>query len=262
MHTSWFNKYKLDNRYEMLEVPPDTLKATVKKFRSPEWLGFNVTVPHKVAIFSLIDEVDEKAQLIGAVNTVINHGGKLTGTNTDGEGFIQSLLHAGFSLTDKVQALIIGAGGAARAVGFALAKSGIKRLDFTNRTQEKAEALSEVAKEFTASSALSLSQAEEGLADYQLVINATSVGMEPFPDHIPLSLRHVMPGTFCVDLIYKPLQTLWLKEADSKRCQTLNGLPMLVYQGALAFKHWFGNMPEVDGVETLLVEYLNGNKQE
>jgi len=257
MHRLWLEKYGLDCEYHLLEIHPKDLADKVQGFREKKWRGFNVTIPHKVAIFSLLDEIDDTAKRFGAVNTVINHDGYLKGTNTDGGGFLQSLSHAGFAFHPAVKALIIGAGGAARAVGLALAETDSAQIDFANRTLEKAEELSAKVRETKASNVLTLERAEAELADYDLIINATSVGMEPYPDPQPLSLYHVSPAAFCVDLIYKPLQTTWLKEAEKKGCQTLNGLSMLIYQGALAFEQWFGIFPEVKGMEDFLINVLN-----
>jgi len=257
MHRIWLDKYGLDGEYNLLEIHPDRLQEQMRAFRVDEWKGFSVTIPHKVAIFSLLDESDDKAKRFGAVNTVINQGGYLKGTNTDGDGFLQSLSHAGFIFRPTVKALIIGAGGAARAVGLSLAETEITQIDFTNRTVEKAEELRAKVNETKPSAVLDLQRAEKQLGDYDLIINATSVGMEPYPDPCPLSLSHVSPGTFCADLIYKPLKTTWLKEAEKRDCQTLNGLSMLIHQGALAFEQWFGIFPEIDGMEEALIQGLN-----
>ena len=260
MHRIWLNKYGLDGEYNLLEIHPENLQEKVRAFRQDGWKGFSVTIPHKIAIFPLLDESDDKAKRFGAVNTVINQDGYLKGTNTDGDGFLQSLFHAGFIFRPTVKALIIGAGGAARSVGLTLAETEIAQVDFTNRTVEKAEELRVKVNEIKPSSVLHLQRAEKQLSDYDLIINATSVGMEPYPDPCPLSLSHVSPGTFCADLIYKPLKTTWLKEAEKRGCQTLNGLSMLVHQGALAFEQWFGILPEVDGMEVALVQALSENQ--
>jgi len=260
MHRIWLNKYGLDGEYNLLEIRPENLQEKVRAFRQDGWKGFSVTIPHKIAIFPLLDESDDKAKRFGAVNTVINQDGYLKGINTDGDGFLQSLFHAGFIFRPTVKALIIGAGGAARSVGLTLAETEIAQVDFTNRTVEKAEELRVKVNEIKPSSVLHLQRAEKQLSDYDLIINATSVGMEPYPDPCPLSLSHVSPGTFCADLIYKPLKTTWLKEAEKRGCQTLNGLSMLVHQGALAFEQWFGILPEVDGMEVALVQALSENQ--
>ena len=257
MHQHWFRKYGIDAVYDLIDIPSDDLATRIERFRESEWVGFNVTIPHKVAMLSLIDEVKDVARSIGAVNTIINKNGKLIGTNTDGEGLILCLQQAGFSLHEEVKVLIIGAGGAARAVGLSIARGNVSCVDFTNRTVVKAEQLSQSASTFTQSQSLSLTEAEQALDKYNLIINATSAGMEPLSMNQPLSLKHVSKDAFCVDLIYKPLKTLWLAEAEERGCRTMNGLPMLIYQGALAFKYWFDILPDVTGMEALLIKNLN-----
>lgn len=258
MHRKWFADFGWSHHYQAFRVKRDDLKQAVDGLRALGAKGFNVTIPHKVAIMPLLDEIDDEARALGAVNTVIQADGRLLGTNTDGLGFIESLKEKNVSYAGA-DVLILGAGGAARAVGLSLARHA-GRVDVAGRTLEKAEALAHDIAKTTASAAYTLERAAARLDGYRLIINATPVGMTPNIDAAPLSLERISDQATCIDLIYRPLETRFMKEARQKGARVLNGLPMLIHQGALAFERWFGRRPDTTGMETYLSQILGAHR--
>ncbi len=239
MQNAAFAERGLDVRYEALEVPPAELPEVVARFRGNEVLGANVTIPHKLAVMPLLDELTAAAQAIGAVNTIVNREGYLVGHNTDADGFLLALADLASDPSGR-SALLLGAGGAARAVAFALLSSGVARLDIYNRTQERARAL---AGDFQALGRIEVVTPEKlsnSVSSADLLVNSTSVGMEQggvTEDISPLPVG-VAPSGVVVDLVYRPPETRLLREARAAGCLTQNGLPMLIYQGAEAFRIW------------------------
>ncbi len=240
----------LDVRYEAWETPPDALAQRIASLRSPDCLGANVTVPHKEAVLPLLDAVDEEASSIGAVNTIVHRDGRLVGYNTDGRGFIQALDRVGFD-PQGAGVLLLGAGGAARAVAFALARHGASAIYIANRTLERAQRL---AKEVNAVSlvatALPLTEValEEITGAYVLVVNTTTVGMRHTEAEAasPLPRRYLSRRLLVYDLVYNPSETTLLQEASAAGARAVGGLGMLVYQGAAAFELWTGRPAPVD----------------
>ncbi|MFC7393277.1 shikimate dehydrogenase [Scopulibacillus cellulosilyticus] len=254
MHHFWYETYNMDHHYHAFRVKPDNLKDAVRGMKAIGVKGFNITIPHKINIIPLLDSVDDEAQMLGAVNTVVNRGGKLYGYNTDGLGFLLSLKEEVPEILEQnPKVLIIGAGGAARAVGLTLAKHvKLQQLDITNRTMEKARQLSEECTDLTNTRVLSLQEAKDTLPDYDLIINGTSVGLAPHIDQMPMDITPSERKQVFADLIYRPLKTKWLREAEAQGHIILNGLPMLIYQGALAYKHWFGKLPDAKIMQSFL----------
>lgn len=244
MHNNAFAAQGLRHYYHSFDVDPDNLKTAVDGMRVLGVSGFNVTVPHKVAVMAHLDDIDEEARHIGAVNTVLNQEGRLIGTNTDGRGYVLALKEtAGEALADK-QILLIGAGGASRGVVSALDREGVGRLDVANRTFSKAQTLIEQNMTHAESRALTLEEAAGQTGVYDIIINTTTVGMSPDIEQTPLDLTHIRKGTIVSDLIYNPLETTWLKEAEAEGAVILNGVDMFVNQGALAFEYWTGQSPD------------------
>ena len=247
--------------YQAFDVHPNDLKKAIDGVRALGIFGLNVTIPHKVAVMEWLDEVDEEARLIGAVNTIANKDGRLVGSNTDGQGYLRSLLSLlDTPLKDKT-VLVIGAGGAARAIVTSLALHGVKRMDIANRTLEKADKLADHAGKFVPASSLELKEAEETLSRYDVIVNTTSVGMSPNVDAIPLSLQRLQIGTVVSDLIYNPLKTLWLKKAEEKGAIIDNGVAMFVHQGALSFQRWTGKLPNIERMKQTVVNALKEDRQ-
>ncbi|WP_233498339.1 shikimate dehydrogenase [Meiothermus sp. QL-1] len=237
MHQAALEAAGLSGSYRALETPPAFLRARLEEVRR-DYTGVNVTIPHKESVQPYLDELSAEAKAIGAVNTVLNDRGRLLGYNTDAAGFIAGLDEAGIPYRGK-QALVLGAGGAARAVVYALREQGAWVAVY-NRSLERAQALAQDLGVRWVGPAL-LKEAVQGC---DLLVNATSVGMkDPLASPLPEGLlprRGVV-----VDIVYNPLETRLLREAQAAGLRVLGGLPMLVWQGALAFELWTGLKPDV-----------------
>lgn len=268
MHNAAFAAGGIPARYEAWPVPPEQLAAAVKQLCTPEWVGANVTIPHKETVVPLLDELDPMAALVGAVNTIARRGDRLHGYNTDWIGFLTHLRDAGCDPAGQ-RAVILGAGGAARAVAVALAHGGVTGLAVLNRTPSRAEGVAQAAAETARRAGRSLAahpgplegpEAREILSQAGLVINCTPLGMAPAVDGSPLagSLEALPPTAVVYDTVYRPAETRLLREARSRGLQTVGGLGMLVYQGALAWEHWFGAAGPVDLMFQAAETALNG----
>ncbi len=241
----------LDARYEAWLTVRSDLPARIAALRAPDILGANVTVPHKQAVLPLLDGVDQLAARAGAVNTIVNDRGQPMGYNTDIGGFSAALRLEGGYEPAGVYAVVLGAGGAARAVVLALIEAGVERLLVLNRTVAKAEELvHELAPGCGAAAPLIGEPAtiRKRLAGADLIVNCTAAGMlhgagdgvSPLPDEaIPL-------GAFVADIVANPAETPLMRAAAVRGCRTLGGLPMLVRQGALAFEQWTGRDAPID----------------
>jgi shikimate dehydrogenase len=252
-----FSFYNIDAVYLPFHVKAENLHDAVKGLKAIGVGGFNVTVPHKSKIIPYLDGIDELAADIGAVNTVVNENGQLIGYNTDGPGFLQAL-NAYFPKIAGQKVLIIGAGGAARAIYFTLAQENPLVLNIANRTLEKAWELIKDCPYSVSSSALSFQEASQSLGDYDLVIQTTLIGMSPKIDEQPVSLKYIRKQTFFCDIIYNPLETELLKEARLNGASIQNGIDMFVYQGALAFEKWTRIFPDVERMRDNVLKQLGG----
>jgi len=244
LHNFWLKAHGLSGVYVPLAVPPERLKDALPGLAALGFRGCNVTMPHKQAVMPLLARVNDTARRVGAVNlVVVQEDGTLSGLNTDGNAFVQSLRDAKASWrADEGPILLIGAGGAARSVLVALLESGATDITITNRTAEKAEAL---AKEFGAAiRTVAWADRSAGVADKALVVNCTDRGMVG-KDPLGIDLARLSSKTIAADLIYTPLETPFLADARARGCLTVNGLGLLLNQGRIAFKAWFGVMPDV-----------------
>ena len=237
--------------YEAWEVAPPEVPAFIQSLRRPDVLGINVTVPHKQAVIPCLDEVDQWATEAGAVNTIVNRDGRLTGHNTDGYGFLRALREVGGFEPKGRRVLVLGAGGAARGVVLALIREGISQLIVANRTVPRAEALVQLAAQRgVAGQAIPLGWNELALAAVHsdLIVNCTTIGMAHSPDAggTPLLMNQIPPAALVYDLVYNPLQTPLLREAARAGAGVLGGIQMLVYQGAASFEMWTGRPAPVD----------------
>lgn len=243
MHTSWFQEEKIDASYIPIHVMPDQLERAVDSLRVLGCSGWNVTVPHKETIIPYLDKLDPLAEKMQAVNTVVRaKDGTLIGYNTDGLGYVRSLEERFPQLKRTAKILIIGAGGAAKGIAFALESKGYIHMTVTNRTLERAEQLASQCQ----GQALSIKEAEETLDMYDLLIQTTSVGMTHSIGGSPLSLQSLRKETVVTDIIYTPKETEFLRQARLKGASTMNGLSMFIHQGAIAFSHWTGRYPNVE----------------
>ncbi len=254
MHNSAFKHLNLDFCYVPFSVRPEMLENAIKGIRALNIVGVNITIPHKEAVIAFLDDISDEARFIGSVNTIKNFDGKLIGFNTDGKGFIKSLEEANIKIDNK-KILMIGAGGAARAIGFYLCQEADK-LYIYNRSIKRAEMLQNhlahfknnvlVAKE-------SLICSKEFFSDLDIIINTTPLGLKS-DDPLPLNADMLKKHQVVCDLIYK--QTNLLHIASTIGCKTINGMGMLLWQGVLAFEKWTGIQPPVEIMRRTLMNHF------
>lgn len=243
-----FQEKGLNYRYLTIKVLPEDLEDAMKSVRIFGMKGINLTMPHKVKVLSCLDELSEAAEIIGAVNTVINRDGKLYGENTDGKGFVTALEESSTDLKDKV-VTILGAGGAARAIAVECALRGAKQITIINRSEERGAELAKLLNEKTDCPAryLKWTSAMEIPGDTQILINATSAGFSPNVKEKPDIAYDTVTASMCVcDVVFNPAETVFLAEAAKRGAKTVNGLGMLVRQAALNFTLWTGEEAPLD----------------
>ena len=253
IHNYWLQKHGLDGGYVQLAVQPGQLAMALPCLAALGFRGCNVTIPHKVQALKLVHEIDANARRVGAVNTVVvRPDGSLKGMNTDGFGYIQSLLYAYPEWrADAGPVVVLGAGGAARAVLVALADHGAKEIFLVNRTPDKAEAM---AAEFGAPiQAVPWEQRHAALGGAALLVNTTSQGMHGYPA-LDIDLSALPAHALVSDIIYAPLETPLLLAAKARGNPTVDGLGMLLNQARPAFEAWFGVLPAVTPELRRLVE--------
>jgi len=240
MHNAAYAKLGLNYCYVPISVKPEDLERALEGIRILGFAGVNVTIPHKEAVISHLDEVTKLARVIGSVNVILNQEGRLIGYNTDGPGFIDSLKEdAGFDVKDK-RALILGAGGGAKAVAMTLAQDGIKNLVISDLIYEKAENLCEYINSHFGIAPYACpansNELRKVIDKCDLIVNASPVGMSPNTNASPLSDDIRIPNSaVAYDLVYNPMETKFLKQAKASGAKTVSGLGMLIRQGALAF---------------------------
>lgn len=257
MMAAAFRAAGIEGDYRRLHVKSDQLEQTLQDIREQGFLGINVTIPHKVAVMDYLDELDDAAKKIGAVNTVVHANGKLKGYNTDGAGYVRSLKEEAVPDLAGKTVMLLGAGGASRGIVYALLQEGPERVIILNRTEDKARQL---AAEFNAGipvEGCSMEQAHRYLPGVDILINTTSVGMHPQTEGMPLPVELIPEGIVVSDLIYNPLETRLLRESRLQRgCTVHGGLGMFVYQGAIAFEHWLGFRPDVQVMRQAVLDSL------
>ncbi|WP_153464628.1 shikimate dehydrogenase [Sediminibacillus terrae] len=260
IHQKFMENANIQGSYQLFETEPDQLEKRVKLLKKEGISGFNVTVPHKQTVMSLLDEVDQDALRIGAVNTVVNENGRLKGYNTDGSGYVRSLEEAWPDVFQKEKkALILGAGGAARGIYRALSKQGLQEISIANRTKSKAEGLLDLRDIHTKTEILSYAEAETVLDNFDLIVQTTSVGMSPDQNEQIISLNKLKPHTVVSDIVYKPLTTKLLRQAADLGARTHHGHAMLLYQAQYAFEIWTGVHPKMETLVAQLEQRLRGN---
>ena len=248
----------LDYAYVALPVQPEQLPAAVEGIRALAFRGVNVTIPHKTAIMPLLDEIDEDAQIIGAVNTVVNDDGHLKGYNTDVIGFMDALLEKGFEPEGKTAALL-GAGGAARAVIWGLIKHGTSRICIGVRNPAKVQALVEYFRPYARLELFHWTDKkfQQVLLHADLLINTTPLGMYPKVEAAPpVDWQYVPAAAFVYDIIYTPEKTRFLQQAEENGNTILNGEHMLAGQGAAAFQLWTGQKADLGTMTQAIREAL------
>jgi len=252
IHGEWLRQHQIGGSYERLDVAPPDLPAFVARLRDGEFSGGNVTVPHKEAMMALVDEVSEAGRAVGAVNTLWREGGRILADNSDVSGF---LAHLDASVPDWQKrvgtALILGAGGAARGVCYGLKARGIGRILIVNRSRGRAEDLAAALGRPLEAGEWSQRDRLVGQAD--LIVNTTALGMQGKPP-LEIDLSGLRPVTIVDDIVYVPLKTALLAEAERRGGIPVDGLGMLLHQAVPGFARWFGVTPQVTPALRALIE--------
>jgi shikimate dehydrogenase len=258
MHNAVIKELNLDYIYLAFRVYPNNLPLAVKAFKTLDIKGINVTIPFKEKIIGYLDEIDPIGKKIGAINTIKNENGYLIGKNTDAEGGKIAILNSGYDISGR-NVLILGAGGTARALSYSLANY-VNKITIVNRTEIRAEKLAQelnrnfginvVSKKFLTN----ILTEETQKAD--LLINTTPIGMYPNVDKTPISAEFLHKDLFVFDVIYNPLETKLLKDANECGCKTMGGLDMLVNQGASAFEWWTNEKPNLNTMKNKIINFM------
>ena len=251
-----YRHHGIDARYLNCEVAPGALPDAVGGARAMGWAGFNCSLPHKVAVIDHLDRLAESAEVIGAVNTVVATHGELVGHNTDGQGFVESLR----TVVDPagLEVVVLGAGGAARAVAVETALAGAARVTVVNRTERRGAELARLVTAGTGVPAASVpwDQPYAVPATTDVVVHATSVGFGDGDALVALELDSLREGLVVADVVVSPPRTALLRAAEARGARTLDGLGMLVGQGALAVRHWTGIEPDREVMRTAAIAAL------
>jgi shikimate dehydrogenase len=240
LHGEWLRRYGIEGEYVRLPVAPADLAARLRALPSEGFVGANLTIPHKETGLVLCDALEDSARRAGAVNTLVFRDGKIIGGNTDGDGFIANLRAHGVA-PERGPALILGAGGAARAIGAALQDAGVA-VTFCNRSAERAASL---AAALPPAQVLDWADRHAALPDFSLLVNATALGMVHQPV-LEMDLAKARPDLVVADIVYAPLETELLKNARAQNLVAVEGLGMLLHQAVAGFAAWFGITPVVD----------------
>jgi len=251
-----FRESGVNAQYAAFHVVPDQLEQAIAGMRAFGFGGLNVTIPHKVHVMQYLDEIDEGARAIGAVNTIVNRQGRLIGYNTDGIGYVRSLKEEVEPDLAGKNIVVIGAGGAARGILWALGRERPGAIHVVNRTWEKARELADSLD--GPLTALRWDDLPDACRAADIVINTTSVGMAPNIADTPIDAAWLKPGAIASDLIYNPLTTTFLRQAAGRGCRTHGGLGMFVYQGAYAFEYWTGLAAPIEAMRQEVLASLTG----
>jgi shikimate dehydrogenase len=264
MHNRVFEKLGMDYCYLPVQVSPENLQEVFSGLIRMNVAGFNVTIPHKIKIMEFLDALDPLAATIGAVNTICVAGGKTTGYNTDGEGFIRSFEEQAKLSVRGRRVLLLGCGGAARAIAMTLAFRGVEKIFISNRTVEKAEALATEINSKIGNCAEALAPGPGRLAEIitgcDFLVNSTSLGMRPREEELPLAPELLASHLVVADIVYNPLRTRLLRTAEAKGCRIVEGLGMLIHQGAAGFKLWTGVDPLIPEMTEAAYEMVTARR--
>lgn len=254
LHNYWIKKYGIDAHYEAIDVEPKDLRNTIKRMQKEGYVGCNVTIPHKEAMLDIVDKVYHVAKSIGAINIIVFKDGKICGDNTDSDGFLSNIVNNMCDYEIIKKALVIGAGGAALAVCHALFENESNIL-LTNRTRDRAEKLAEdfskdvygklLDENLRKVKVIDWNEKEKYLSDIDLLVNTTSLGMVGMPP-LDIDLSNLNKDALVTDIVYKPLITPLLAQAEAQGNPIVDGLGMLLYQAQASFAIWFGIAPEVN----------------
>ena len=265
MHNAAFREKGIDYLYVPFRVKKEELGKAIEGMRALNIKGLNVTLPHKVAVIPLLDTLDPLAEKIGAVNTIVNEDGALQGYNTDASGFLQALLEKGIEPEGK-NVVILGAGGASRAISLILADRGadlviFNRLLELDWAEELADRISQVFNREVKARELNRENLIQALGKADILVNATSVGMSPNINQTPVDSDLLRPGLIVYDIVYNPIKTRLLREAEAAGAETIGGLDMLVWQGAIAFEKWTGLNAPVELMRQEAIELLKKDEK-
>lgn len=251
-----FEDKGLNWRYLTLLVRPEDLEQAFKGMRAMNFSGINLTMPHKIEAMKYMDEIDKSAELIGAINTVTLKDGVMKGYNTDGLGMVKSIEDAGTSLEGKT-VTVLGAGGAARAICVECALAGAKKIYIINRTASKGEELANSINAKTDAEAEFIPwTAGVEIPECDIIVNATNIGMAPDTNKPDIDYNTIKEGTTAVDVVFNPIMTGFLKEAEKQGAKVLDGLGMLVNQGAVGFELWTGEKADPKVMKAALADAL------
>jgi shikimate dehydrogenase len=258
MHNAAFEALKLDYVFLAFRVKPAEVESAVNGMRALNIRGLNITMPHKSTVIKHLDRVDLSAQIVNSVNTVLNKENLLFGFNTDGVGALKALKENGVELKGR-KVLLLGAGGAARAIAYTMAKEA-DELAVLNRTVKQAQALAKLLeKSFNkkiSTGSLSPTDIQSNLKDSDILINATSVGMKPRTEESPVPLKLLRSNLAVMDIVYNPLETKLAKEAKAAGARVVSGVEMLIYQGAASFELWTGKSAPIEVMRQAALSHL------
>ena len=236
IHNAAFRHSKLDHTYIAYKIPAGELAAGIDALKAIKIAGFNVTIPHKIEMMKFLDEMDTTCKVIGAVNTVLNENGKLKGYNTDMIGFLDPIKKKNLTIKNS-QVLLLGAGGAARAIITAMIKEKASKISIVNRTQENANKLADFAKKIGGNvDTISIQEANKLITDYKFIINSTSIGMRNEPS--PISTENISKDSIVYDIVYQPINTDLIKKSKENGATIIYGYEMLLSQAACSFEIW------------------------
>lgn len=257
VHGFWLNEYGIAGQYDIAEVAPNDLARFISNLSNHGYVGANVTVPHKEAAFHLVDKLTATAQALGAVNTLWFENGELWGDNTDVEGFLSNLDAGAPGWDDRTdKAMVLGAGGAARAIVYGLLSRNIKSILIVNRTQTRAQDLAEYFGRSFPDQTITTASWDDMpayLPSCDLLVNTTSLGMQGQPA-LTINLAALPPAALVTDAVYVPLVTPILAAAQARGLKTIGGLGMLLHQAVPGFAHWFGRKPQVNEALQAIIE--------
>ena len=262
IHNYLFEKYGIDAVYVSYDVDPDHVGEAINGIRHLGIMGTNVTIPHKIEVMKYLDEIDEKAKLFGAVNTIKNVDGKLYGYNTDGTGLTKSLKDASGETMDGKKVLIIGAGGACRSIAIQLAIENAASIEIVNRSIEKAQSIVDTINEHFDTKAIATSKVitQKDIDDVDVLINTTPIGMGT--DESPIDTSLVPPKNMIIaDAVYKPHETAFIKWGLKHDLKIAYGIQMLINQGVHSFSIWTGVTPTLEDTQNILKIFLEEQKE-
>ena len=262
MHNAAFEHLKLDFVFVAFKVTSDELENAVRGACALGIRGLNVTMPHKNSVTEFLDEADPAVKFLGAANTILNQSGRLKGFNTDGVGALKALKQNGVNLAGK-RVLLLGAGGAAKAIAFSLAKE-VDELCILNRDAVKARELASILEPFgkkIVGNELSPKQLQQELQDSDVLINATFVGMTPYASDSLVKPDWLKPELTVMDIVYNPVETKLLRDARAARAKVINGVEMLLYQGAASFEIWTGCKAPVDVMRKAALKQISASEK-